>query len=718
MMSTALTLSAFATAAVAQDAPSQPAGRNGASADTSGEIVVTGERANQIGTDVVQSGSFRNAKVLDVPMTVSVIPSALLKSQQAISLLDAVRNTAGVSTAGVGQVAYNNLTIRGIAVDTTSSYKLDGSLNILSSTAFPLEDKDRVEVLKGASALYYGFSPPSGIVNMVMKRPTRETTFSENTFGDSNGGFGEHVDVGGTVGMFGYRLNGLSAHTDYGIKYVNGSRYLGSGAFDFKPTSKLTIMADVEYFQNSVIEPALFTPSPGATAIPNVKLLNPRTNIGGTDWTQNYTREFNYLGKAVYKFSDDWNLSGSYGRSHLLRLRDNPQIQLTNTTTSLDPNSPTYGAEKARFSAQNTVYTNYNYAVELNGVTHFGSIRNEILVGASRSIRYLASSPNVRTTVNQNFANPVYIPNLRLTAQPRPTASRIDDQGAYVFDRLSFHDVVQLLGGVRKSDYFDNGSINTSNKTPYETKPTSWSGGFVIKPLKWISAYGTYIQGLEENTVASINTDNAFQSFAPISSTLYEGGLKFEPKKNLLVQLAYFDIKRNGVENERATANTPTNGGLLHAFADANEEFKGFEASASGYVIPDLAVNVTYTVLSAKYANFPVAVAGRRVEGTPKNTWSLFGEYTPSWFNPNWKVNAGIYHTGSQLLDQTSPVVISPYTTFDLGTSYTFRISEHELTARVNAQNITNKRYWATVSTDVLAESLPRSIKFSLAYKY
>jgi iron complex outermembrane receptor protein len=682
-----------------------------------GEIVVTGERNNKLGTDVVQSGSFRNAKVLDVPMTGSVIPAELLNSQQAISLLDATRNTAGVSTAGVGQVAYNNLTIRGIAVDTTSSYKMDGSLNILSSTAFPLEDKDRVEVLKGASALYYGFSPPSGIVNLVMKRPTPTLSFTETMFGDSNGGLGDHVDVGDTIGKFGFRLNGLAAHTDYGIKYVKGSRYLGSGAFDYKPTSKLTLMADVEYFQNSIIEPALFTPAAGATAIPNVSLLNPRTNIGGTDWTRNYTREFNYLGKAVYKFNRDWDISGSYGRSHLLRLRDNPQLQITNTTTSFDPNSPTYGAEKARYSAQNTAYTNYNYALELNGTLHFGNIRNEILLGASRSIRYLASSPNVRTTVNQNFINPVYIPNLNLIAQPRPAASRIDDQGVYAFDRLSFHDVVQLLGGVRVSDYFDNGSINTSNKTPYETKPVSWSGGIVVKPVSWASAYGTYIQGLEENTVASISTDNAFQSFAPISSTLYEGGLKFEPKKNLLVQLAYFDIQRQGVENERATATTPVTG-LLHAYADANQEFKGFEASASGYIFPDLAVNATYTILSAKYKTFPVSAAGRRVEGTPHGTWSLFAEYALSWLNPNLKINGGLYHTGSQLLDQTSPVVIQPYTTFDLGGSYTFLVGKTQLVARVNAQNVTNKRYWATVSTDVLAEGLPRAVKFSLAYKY
>src|ERR1700755_1118506 len=54
------------------------------------EIIVTGERNNKFGTDVVQAGSFRGAKTLDTPLTVSVISSAVLESQQAVELIDAL----------------------------------------------------------------------------------------------------------------------------------------------------------------------------------------------------------------------------------------------------------------------------------------------------------------------------------------------------------------------------------------------------------------------------------------------------------------------------------------------------------------------------------------------------------------------------------------------------------------------------------------------------
>lgn len=53
--------------ALAQDAASQQSG-DSAPAPVLEEVVVTGARNNQYGTDVVQAGSFRGANALDVPL--------------------------------------------------------------------------------------------------------------------------------------------------------------------------------------------------------------------------------------------------------------------------------------------------------------------------------------------------------------------------------------------------------------------------------------------------------------------------------------------------------------------------------------------------------------------------------------------------------------------------------------------------------------------------
>ena len=126
-------------------APSEPA------SPALEEIVVTADRRNSYSADLVQAGSFRGARQLDTPLTVNVIPDALIRSQQAEGLLDALRNTAGVSPSQVTTIVYSNLAIRGIRVENRSNYRLNGTLPVVNLIDLPLEDKDRVEVLKGAS---------------------------------------------------------------------------------------------------------------------------------------------------------------------------------------------------------------------------------------------------------------------------------------------------------------------------------------------------------------------------------------------------------------------------------------------------------------------------------------------------------------------------------------------------------------------------------------
>lgn len=695
------------------------------------DIVVTGERNNQFGTDVVQAGSFRGAKTLDTPLTIAVIPQAVLQSQQALDLIDAVRNTPGVSTSGVGPTAYSNVTIRGINVDTRANYKLDGALNILSSVSFPLEDKDRVEVLKGASALYYGFSTPSGIVNLTMKRATESLYLRENTFFDSNGSIGEHIDIGDTVGPLGFRLNAVAQHAETGIDFASGKRYLLAGAFDLKPVSGLTITADFEDFARDISEagsfryitvptPTIANPYP-KVPLPSLDKLDPARNFA-TPGSTNHAHETNYLGKIVYKFTKDWNISVAYGGSYQHRVRYTPQVDLgiLNIAT---------GATRLYVAPQDSRFKNVNYSAELAGRFSFGSIRNEILVGAARRIADtftpFQASVKSRPSVLQNIYDPVNNPfsaySPAIVFSTSASTTRIDDKGYYVFDRLSFNDVVELLGGIRRSDYSEILLISNSAAVPgvtFHATPTSYSGGVVVKPTKWSSIYGTYIQGLESTPGAPGGVNNPGTVLPPANSIQKEFGVKLEPMKNLLFQAAYFNISR---------ASAYVNAANFYV-EDGRARYRGIEVSLTGNLTPDLAVIAGYTYLDAKQVTgAPTVVTGTSIsptqvgltlEGTPAHSWSLAGEYTLSWLTPGLKVSAGTYYTGKQATSPQNYAFTPAYETFDLGASYTFNIQGHELIARVNGQNITGKRYWASVGGSNLSESLPSVVKFSLGFKY
>jgi iron complex outermembrane receptor protein len=686
------------------------------------EIVVTGERNNKYGTDVVQAGSFRGAKTLDTPLTVSVITSAVLKSQQAIDLIDALRNTAGVTSSSGSPAVYNNLNIRGITVDTRSNFKLDGSLNALSSVAFPLEDKDRVEVLKGASALYYGFSNPSGIVNMTMKRPTENMLLNVTEFGDSHGGAGGAVDFGDTwqtgIGRFGARINGVYADQDLGIKYVKGHRYLIAGAFDYKPTSKLTLTMDVERFEKDIVEPASFryTTLPTSTpANPYPKIVipplrNPKDNFG-PNWATNDASETNLLGKANYKISSAWNLSAFVGQSRLHRIRFLPQFapNASNPTAT--------GLGTLTVSPQNSVFKNVNYAAELAGVVDLGPFKNELLVGASRGIKDSHTPIAVKKNfTNYNYLNPVFLPNPHLVPGTTADTTRIDDIGYYFFDRINFHDWFQVLGGVRKSDYTE--SNLTQNKQTFHANPLSYSYGAVLKPTKWASVYGTYIQGLETTPPAPTNATNQNQQLPPTKSSQREAGVKLEPWTGLLFQAAYFDIRRGSAY---------LRGDNVYVI-DGRARYRGEEVSLTGNVTKDLSVILSATKLSAKQISgaptsiiggvFSPTAVGKRIEGTPKVTASLAAEYSLGKLIEGLSISGGVYYVGNQAINALNEAFVPAYTTYDLGASYTRAVANHPVTFRVNGQNITNKRYYVSTTGSTLAENLPSTIKFSVSTSF
>jgi len=118
----------------------------------------------------VETGPYRGLDALDVPATVNVVTREVMDQQGDTGLYDALRNVAGVTRQQLNGLAYDQLAIRGIALDNRSSYYLNGVLPIDNNIWMPMEDHERVEVLKGASAMYYGFTVPAGIVNMVTRR--------------------------------------------------------------------------------------------------------------------------------------------------------------------------------------------------------------------------------------------------------------------------------------------------------------------------------------------------------------------------------------------------------------------------------------------------------------------------------------------------------------------------------------------------------------------
>lgn len=685
------------------------------------EIVVTADRKDSYSADFVQAGSFRGARQIDTPLTVSVISEQVLKSQQAQSILDALRNSPGVTSSQTSPTVYNNLSIRGIPVENRGNYRLNGSLPIVNLIDLPLENKVRVEALKGASALYYGFTTPSGIINLTTKRPTLDPVFAVAVNGNDHGQVQGHIDAGGTWGILGVRGNVVYGTVDSGIDNTWGRRSFQSGAFQLTPSDNLRINLDVEHISKEVTEPTVLQLTNATTALPR---LTSASHNPGSKGFMNKADATNVLGRAAWKFTPAWEIVAEGGISYVER--DRRFSSLSNFNPATGRGVLTMGA------ADGQLYRNKNGRIELAGTFATGPVIHELLVGASKNIRRQYSplsnasvgTNNPTTRANcvalglasdclQSAYDPIDLPDIRYngTTPYNPTRdTSIEDTGFYAFDRMRFggpnDDLVSVLVGARKSIYKEKRKNATGPSTEtFSDKPLALSGGLVVKPKEWISAYATYIEGLESTPGAPLTANNAGEILPASNSTQYEGGVKIEPKKGLLFTAAYFDISRQLTYLNAAN----------FFVQDGRAKYRGLELSLTGEVTPDLSIYGSALFLRAKQGETAdTALIGNRIENTAKKQWSLSGEYRLTQLVEGLAINAGAYYTGARAINPQNTLFVPGYTLFDLGGSYAFEIGGVGMTARINAQNITGKKYFASTSSNYIAFGAPSVIKFSL----
>lgn len=722
LAATSLTMAGFAVGAHAEDAPRLE------------EITVTADRRDSFSSEFVQAGTFRNARLIDTPLTVNVVPRAVIDAQAASTILDALKNTAGVTRSQLNGGTYDNLSIRGIVVENRSNYRLNGSLPIINLVDLPLENKERVEVLKGVSALYYGFTPPSGIVNLTMKRATPGRDVTEATiFGNSNGGYGGHVDIGRRLGSneeVGLRLNGVLASVETGVEEVGGWRALGSAAFDWDISDRLSFSFDLEHIRKNVSEQSTL----GLPAAVNGVITLPArpdadTNLGAS-WMRYDAEATNALARINYRFSDAWALTVEAGQARTARQRNFSRFDLGNAATG-------EGSLNVSF-VPNQVFRNRNARVELAGTFETGPLVHEVTFGATVNERTQHGTSLAAVNFAQNLYNPRPIARVTNKA-PSPNDARtqdeINDKGAYVFNRIKWGEAVQFLAGVRFSDYSlfgtttnynrpsatvpstspcDKNGTRQSNVTSrcYEASPISPSFGLVVKPVSWLSVYGTYIEGLEEGGSAPADTINANEIMPPATSEQWEGGVKAELSDKLMVTAAYFRIDRPSAYTRFVTPGVPSSGKVF--VQDGKTLYQGFEASISGEITSEWSVYASGLYLDAEQRNAADAsIVGKRPENTPKYSGSLFAEYRPAFFE-GFAVNGGVYYTGKRPVNASNQAFVDDFTLFNLGARYTAQFGERDVTFQVNAENITGKNYWNSAGNGLLGVGLPPVIKFQV----
>jgi catecholate siderophore receptor len=188
---------ALPLASLAQTPPPAPADRKDT---TLPEVKVTGSGDEGFRTESTSTGTRTETPLRDIPQFINTVPQPLIRSQNAQSMTDALRNVPGISyAAGEGGTQANQVFyMRGFPAG--GDIFVDG-VRDLGEYNRDLFSTESVEVLKGPSSLMFGRGSPGGIINQVSKVANLSNSaeasltlgsFSQKRFvGDLNARLGE-----------------------------------------------------------------------------------------------------------------------------------------------------------------------------------------------------------------------------------------------------------------------------------------------------------------------------------------------------------------------------------------------------------------------------------------------------------------------------------------------------------------------------------------------
>jgi iron complex outermembrane receptor protein len=680
-------------AAVASVACSTGALAQTAAAPTLPEVNVTGDSGSSFSSRNVQVGAFRDQDPLDVPLTNNVVTRDVMDAQGAVSMIDALRNTAGVTRSQITGSAYDNISIRGILVENRGNYRLNGSLPIINLIDTPLENKQRVEVLKGASSLYYGLVPPSGVVNFVTKRAGAAPVTSLSTSVNNHGAADVHADVGRRFagGTMGLRVNAVAGKQDIGIDKHEGDRSLLALAYDWQVTPGFGLKLDLEHYRKDVSEQAAISlPAPVAGTITLPPTPDNRRNLAGR-WQRYAAEANNALLRGDLALGDSWVLTVETGRARTERDRRFSQFRNYDLNTG--------EGTLAIFFTDNQSFTNTNHRAEVLGQFSTGRVRHELTVGYSYNHREAYSGESAPiANVGQNLYNPRPVPELNPVLGRPGTESAITDKGLYVYDRVILNERWQFMAGLRAADY---SNVNRANR--YSARESSPNFSVLYKPAPDTSLYASYLEGLEETGTAPANRANTGEILPPAVNKQVEIGVKSRAFAGVFAQAALFQITR---------PQTSVDAGNRFVLG-GESRYRGLELSASGEITPRFGVVASMLLMDAEITSVGTSnprELGKVPENTPQRTFSLFGEYRLPQV-PGLALSAGLYHVGKRAVNNRNEAWVGSYTTFALGARYRTRLGGRPLTLQANLDNATDRDYWATAGNGLLGTGAPRTLR-------
>ena len=650
-------------------------------------------------------GLLGNRDFMDTPFNITGYTAETIENQNAKTVADVLANDPSVRSTHASGGMLDSFYIRGFPVNEGNfgEVAFDGVFGVAPTYRLFTDYAERVEVLKGPTALLYGISPNSsvgGTINIVPKRAsdvdlTRVTTdYASDLYG------GGHVDVSRRFGderQFGVRFNGSYHGGDTAIDNQSLDVAVGALALDYEGENFRATLDVIGQRQDIDAPLRPFFPV-GTFDIPDAP--DGRSNVQES-WEWARTEDLSWLGRVEYDVSDSVTVFGAVGggNSRVERLFGTPNITSSAGDVSVRPDHFIFDVD--RLTAEAGVRAEFETA----------AIDHSVTFQVSGLRQRLARGSNSGTAQLTNIFDPLPRPELDV---PEPThVPRISENmfhGFALSDTMSMLDErVQLTLGGRWQH------IDTENYNPATGAVSSSSddsaltplAGIVVKPWDNVALYANYVEGLSVGDTAPTTAINSGETLAPYRSRQYEIGTKVDLGRVAVTVSAFQIEKPFGVLEARG-------GGLV--FVEGGEQRnRGVELNLFGEVTPEVRVlggvtlihgEITKTNVDTERGNTPIGVPALQV--------NLGAEWdTP--FMPGLTLTGNVIHTDEQFVNTANTQEIPSWTRLDLGARYLTEIHEKPVTFRASVENVFDLDYWSGVASfGTISQGAPLTVKVSM----
>jgi iron complex outermembrane receptor protein len=679
----------------------------------SDDVPVTEVEVREEKHDNARVGPLGEQSLQDTPYSLNVTSADSVEDMQAASTSDALKYNPTVQATLGSNLSSDYFMIRGFTCSpygVTANVTVDGLRSAVLTE--PLEDKERIEVLNGASSFLYGFASPGGMINYVLKRPTVEP-LAQVKFGNYGGSQAyTHLDFGGPLdadGKFGYRINLVGVNKgEVGIDHETHERYLMSSAFDWHISPNTVWSFDASKYHRKIdYQQAIFLTG-SATELPDAP-----------DLSENYGAPYAFTEDTYTRYGTEFQskLNDTFTLRTALRYTASENLSL-NIRNKLIANDGNYTVQM-QCKGTNQLLTTSGQLF-LDASFDSGSIGNQVTLGIVETyVQVKYAYPNGSATYYFPATDVLNIDDLSYPADPNyelpvggplRTTERTRQRSIIVADRMELNpEWVLLVGGNYATIYDDSWNVNSGEfASSYDKSKFTPGVAVLFKPIPAVTTYVSYIESLQQGPTAPDTAANAGEVLDPYVSTQVELGVK-TVWGMLNLNAALFRI------NKANTYDDPFSN--IYSL-DGREVHTGFEFSVNSKITADLTLGGGFSVLNAEITKADnESLLHKSPRGVPEKLFRLYSEYNVPGY-PGLILTGGVSYTGAVWVNTANTLSIPAAVVGDLGLRYLLKVKAHDVAMRLTVNNITNASYWTSKGDDMIYPGKPRTIAYSAELKF